>query len=178
MKKLWEFIKNMFVKHSDFVKFCIVGVMNTAVTYIVFFILVKLGMPATLTNIEDGLWPYIMSYIINANTFGDIAGGINSYFWNSRWVFKNKSFSSVPKFILTFIVYMAISAVLMWLFVKVIGVNELLSKIIVIPVTTVVNFLMNKMFAFRKKKSKPADVDVTKDTDQDADQEVPEDKGV
>jgi putative flippase GtrA len=49
---------------------------------------------------------------------------------------------------------MLISAALMFLCVRVIGMNKYVAKIIVIPITTVINFFMSKLFAFRKKKEK------------------------
>lgn len=151
-----DFIVRMYKKYEKFIKFCVVGVLNTIVTYVVYYILVRFaGMePSALPFKETPFWTWLLSFIVCANTIGDIAGGVNSYFWNSRWVFKNKSFRSVPKFILTFIVYMLISAALMFLCVRVIGMNKYVAKIIVIPITTVINFFMSKLFAFRKKKEK------------------------
>lgn len=56
---------------GQFVKFCLVGVMNTLVTLCAIF------MCKSLLNIN----PYI------SNAIGYILGVINSFLWNKQWVF-------------------------------------------------------------------------------------------
>ena len=60
-----------------FVKFGMVGVINTLVNWIIFFILNALGM-----------------YYILANIIAYILGTVNSYLWNTLWVFKYKDKAS------------------------------------------------------------------------------------
>ena len=69
--KLKELIKN-----NDLIKlirFSIVGVGNTLVNWSIFFILNAFGVDYIISN--------IIAYIIAT---------INSYIWNSLWVFKNR----------------------------------------------------------------------------------------
>ena len=60
-----------------FIKFGMVGVINTLVNWIIFFILNALGM-----------------YYILANIIAYILGTVNSYLWNTLWVFKYKDKAS------------------------------------------------------------------------------------
>ena len=52
-------------------KFGLVGIFNTLITIISFWILLKFGM----------------NYLI-ANTIAYLIGVANSYYWNKNWVFK------------------------------------------------------------------------------------------
>lgn len=133
-----KFTKNMIIKYKQFIMFCMVGVINTLVTYIIYMFLFKLGV----------------NYEI-ANAIGDIAGGINSYIWNRFWVFKDsntKTIESAPKFVITFLIYMFASWILMRLCVQTIGIKEEWAKLVVLPITTVLNYVMNKIWTFSKKK--------------------------
>ena len=138
-------IKALFTKYKQFLSFCLVGGLNTLVSLIVFTILVFI---TGVSNTESGIFAIIL------NIISDVAGGVNSYLWNRFWVFKKSKTStkeSLPKFILTFCVYVAISSLLFSLFQWLLPVNEIIIKIIVLPITTIVNFFMNKLWAFKGK---------------------------
>ncbi len=117
--------------------FCFVGGLNTLIAYAVYSLLLLL-----LGRSHYQLW----------NVIGDIAGGVNSYLWNSRWVFRNQRTAAIPKFIITFIIYAAASALLMTLCVDGIGMNAYLAKVIVLPIVTLLNFFMSKLWTFRQKR--------------------------
>ena len=79
------------------------------------------------------------------NVIGDIAGGINSYLCNRFWVFRKTKPRPIPaKIHRNICVYLGISTGLFkpcqWL----LPINKYLIKIIVLPITTVINYLMNK----------------------------------
>jgi len=57
-----------------FIKFSIVGVSNTLVSLVLFYI----------------LFEFLGVYYIIASTLGYIVGLINSYFWNLRWTFRHR----------------------------------------------------------------------------------------
>ena len=138
-------IKALFTKYKQFLSFCLVGGLNTLVSLIVFTILVFI---TGVSNTESGIFAIIL------NIISDVAGGVNSYLWNRFWVFKKSKTStkeSLPKFILTFCVYVAISSLLFSLLQWLLPVNEIIIKIIVLPITTIVNFFMNKLWAFKGK---------------------------
>ena len=59
---------------EQFVKFCLVGFSNTAISYLVYFIFVC---------IDEKL------YLIG-NAAGFVVSVLNSYFWNSKFVFKKQ----------------------------------------------------------------------------------------
>ena len=139
-------LKSLFVKYKQFIFFCIVGAINTLVAFLVYTFL------AYLSGVDSQ-----SSLLLVFNIIGDIAGGVNSYLWNRFWVFKKNQTTtkdSLPKFIVTFCVYLGISTGLFRLCQWLLPINKYWIKIIVLPVTTIINYLMNKLWAFKGSSAK------------------------
>lgn len=80
-------IKALWVKYKQFLLFCCVGVSNTVVALIVSWLLLKL---CELLHFEFTLFGF--NIIAGASSvLGDIAGAGNSYFWNSKFVFEDRT---------------------------------------------------------------------------------------
>jgi putative flippase GtrA len=130
MGKYWD----MFVK---FIKFNIVGVMNTALDLGIFALL-------TWAGVGEGL----------AKTVSYSCGVLNSYFWNSRWTFKQEHKKSAREFLLFVLVNLVSYAVarivlqgsLTWLHIE----NANIRNLIATPVSVIVNFIGNRLFVFKK----------------------------
>ena len=132
-------LKQLFVKYKQFIFFCIVGASNTIVAIAVYSILASLGDFKDFT-------------LVIFSAIGDIAGAVNSYLWNRYWVFKESEVTtgkSVLKFAVTFGIYLTISALLVGLCLSLLPINKYLAKIIVLPVTMTINYLMNKFWTFK-----------------------------
>ena len=132
-------LKQLFVKYKQFIFFCIVGASNTLVAIAVYSILASLGDFKDFT-------------LVIFSAIGDIAGAVNSYLWNRYWVFKESEVTtgkSVLKFAVTFGIYLTVSALLVGLCLSLLPINKYLAKIIVLPVTMTVNYLMNKFWTFK-----------------------------
>lgn len=125
---------------KQFFKFGIVGVSNTLISLGCYYLLVWLGL----------------HYLI-ANAVGFVLSVINSYFWNSRYVFKEKTeHNGIRAFVKVFLSYGAsfcLSSVLMLLFVQVLGISEYIAPILRLVFTIPLNFVMNKLWAFKEKFS-------------------------
>lgn len=133
---------------AQFVKFCLVGVMNTLVTLCTIFICKSLL----------GINEYI------ANALGYIFGVINSFLWNKQWVFR--SHGRFSREALRFALGFAICYSLQLLTVIVLNTSsfgeiEVDTGIMVISgygfatligcaVYTVTNFIYNRLVTFRK----------------------------
>lgn len=120
---------------EKFIKFGLVGVLNTVITIIVFNILRFMGID-----------------MIIANTIGFICGMVNSYFWNNRWVFKSnsKDISTIGKFVIVNMIVMVINNFILILLVQSIGVNEIIAQGLALILTTAINFIGNKLWTFNK----------------------------
>lgn len=130
-----------------FVKYCTVGVLNT---------LLCLGVIFICKSIFD-FNPYI------SNVLGYIAGVINSFLWNKKWVFRSDGRFGIEavKFICGFLICFALQFALVWtlnqssfgsqeydLWVFTLsgyGIATILGNVLY----TVANFLYNRLVTFR-----------------------------
>ncbi|MCQ4088695.1 GtrA family protein [Saccharibacillus sp. JS10] len=120
-------------------RFAIVGVSNTIVDFIVFFLL------------QHVLGPF-------AQIAGYAAGTANSYYWNRRWTFATHKSQSKGEWI-RFIVVNVIVALLTTLIL--IGLNTFLplwiAKVIVTLPSLALNYVLNKLWVFRPATVEPTE---------------------
>ena len=126
----------------QFLNFCIVGVSNFLVNYIVFIVCIRV---------------FGMVYHL-ANVFAFIISVFNAFFWNDRYVFKgNKNLADKAKRLLkTYISYaltgLLLIEVLLFIELDVCHISEFIAPVINLFITTPINFLLNKFWAFKKKE--------------------------
>ena len=122
---------------KQFISFGLVGVLNTVISLIIYYVLIYFGC----------------NYIL-ANFFGFVGGVLNSYFWNSRYVFKEKKENNNKKaFVKVTISYgisFGISTILMYVMVDMLGISKYLAPLIRLVVTVPINFVLNKKWAFKE----------------------------
>jgi len=113
-------------------KFGLVGISNTLIAFICFNSLVYFQVP----------------YLF-ANFIGYGIGMINSYYWNYRFVFKQKtSIKTIVKFILGNLIVFIFSSSLLYLFIDVAGLHTQIAYIMSLSITMVINFLLSKFLIF------------------------------
>ena len=80
-------IKELFLKYKQFLLFCIVGLSNTVIANLIYFLLIKIFESAGISiavfdfNITSGI----------CTAVGTVFGAINSYILNSKFVFEEKN---------------------------------------------------------------------------------------
>ena len=119
-----------------FLKFGIVGVLNTLVNWIIFFILNTLGMYYIFSN--------IIAYSIST---------IHSYLWNTLWVFKYKDNASTDttfKFITLNVVGLLLNTVILYILVDLFNLNKMLGLIITTIIIMFINYAVNKIWVFKR----------------------------
>ena len=137
-KELWQ-------KYRQFILFCIVGASNTIVALVVNWIMLKIFGLAGLNVVIAGA---SLSTAVSS-VIGDIAGAINSYILNSKFVFDERNKHTGVKFIIAFLIYVALSALFVML-LNALGIPEEYCKLIATPVLIVENYLINKFWVFKK----------------------------
>ena len=136
----------------QFVKFGLVGVCNTAIQWggnqLGFYVLFK-----AISNEDVRSIPSI--------ALGFILSVINSYFWNNKFVFKSDHKKTFGEHVWAFIKMTASYALstlfLTWLitnWIRGMGVPYWFASLAPLVVTVPLNFFMNKLWVFRKKKDK------------------------
>jgi len=116
----------------SFFKFLFVGILNTIIAYVVYFILLQFGI----------------SFVI-AQAIGQIAGVINSYFWNKHFTFKSKSKSKWE--MVRFLMVYTFQYIFAITFIYLIPLSYELAGFLILPINPVVSFLGHKYFTFKKK---------------------------
>ena len=120
----------------QFLKFIALGVMNTAVSLIVIYVLMKIGLNYRLSNF-----------------IGYIAGLINSFIFNNVWVFKTKK--NLIKEGLTFIIVFAlcygVQYLMLLLMVERYDINKYVSQFLSMGIYTFLNFILNRIFTFKNR---------------------------
>jgi putative flippase GtrA len=120
-----------------FVRFSVVGFINTAASYLAFFILLEVGhVPYLLSSILA----YLLSILI-------------SYIGNKYWTFKTSATALHVEFIKFFILNMiglAINTALMAFLVEIFNVHPLVAQILAMAVVIFYNFFGSKHWVFRE----------------------------
>jgi len=128
---------------KQFIKFGLVGVLNTGVQFIVFVVLYRLfHVPMIL-----------------ASGLGYLAGIANSYLINRVWTFQvaeKKQMGEFLKFFAVNLVAMAVNLGTLKLLVSQFGMLEELAQIFAIGSSLVINFAGNKWWTFRGNKEESA----------------------
>lgn len=157
MRKIWKFVQNImkFVLRKVFrlnvtdnqlnqmmqlVKFGIVGLSNTLISYGVYIILIAFS------------WHYLV-----ANLAGFFVSVINAFYWNNKYVFKSEKEENRiwwVAFIKTFMSYAGTGLILnnclliMW--VEIFHLHKTIGPIINVFITVPINYLLNKYWAFNR----------------------------
>lgn len=120
-----------------FVKFNAIGILNTAVDFVVYTLLSAVGFSLVPAQ--------IVSYA---------CGMLNSYLFNSRWTFKDKVFtaSKGARFVLVNLVALGVSIGILALCKQMWGLEGMFAKAAAVPFSLVVNFLGNRLFVFGSGK--------------------------
>lgn len=161
-KKVWDFFENIAKRFTfwifslfkititqtqwdmfvQFIKFGLVGVGNTLISYVVYAFFVYLG------------YHYIIGSII-----GFVVSVLNSFYWNNKYVFKEKDGEKRSLWkacFKTFLSYassgLILTNILLVVWVDLLHISEYLAPIINLVITIPINFLINKLWAFKGEK--------------------------
>ena len=122
---------------NKFVKFGLVGVLNTLINWIIFALLNFIGV-----------------YYIVANVIAYVIATANSYIWNSKWVFKynwkNKK-ETTAKFVILNLIGLGLNTGILYLLVDMVGFNKLIALVITTGIVMIINYIVNKLWVFKEK---------------------------
>ena len=133
--------KNLWQLAVQFVKFGFVGISNTLISLAVYYVGLAVGL-----------------HYAAANAAGFILGTINAYFWNNRYVFKKtegevrSTGKSIVRVFISYGFTLALSTVLLALWVDGLHISDKIAPIINLLVTIPLNFVLNKFWAIRGEK--------------------------
>ena len=134
---------------TQFVKFGLIGVTNTLISYGIYMLVIWLMKPVNFA------YDYIAGSVL-----GFIISVLWSFYWNNKLVFTEGSEKrNILKSLLkTYLSYAAtgivLSNILLYVFVDLMGIPKAVAPILGLLITVPLNFILNKYWAFRKEKKK------------------------
>lgn len=134
-KKAW------FQSLVQFIKFGIVGLSNTLISYVVYLVGVRFGM-----------------HYLLASVLGFVISVLNSFYWNNKYVFQqgDEERNLWLTLVKTFMAYastgLVLANILLYIWVDVLGISEYLGPVINLIITVPLNFVINKLWAFRGRQ--------------------------
>lgn len=133
MKKI--VFKEKIIKYNKFIKFIIIGISNLCISLLTYYIFIYLSFNYQIANI-----------------MGFITGSVNGYLWNKSWVFKNSNNhkSLIVKFYLSYLSTWFLSSVLLYFWIEICSLPEILAPILNVFITTPINYVLNKYWTFKK----------------------------
>ena len=133
----------------QFVKFGIIGLSNTVVSYLIY-----LGTLFFLQSRE--LFPQI-DYLIGT-VVAFLISVLWSFFWNRRFVFVPEEGKKVPwlqALIKTYISYaftgLFLNSFLSFFWIEIVGISKIVAPVLNLVISVPINFFMNKLWAFKAK---------------------------
>ena len=121
------------------IRFSIVGVGNTLVNWSIFIILNAFGVYYIISN--------IIAYTIAT---------VNSYIWNSSWVFKygqGLNINTSVKFFILNLVGLTVNTTIMYILVDILNFNKFIALVIASIFVVIMNYTINKLWVFKEKNA-------------------------
>ena len=137
--KALSILDSLWSRFGQFIKFGIVGCTNTVVNLAVYYLCLHLG-----------------AYYLVAYTLGFLVSVCNAFFWNNKYVFKNKQEKSLLrafiKVLASYGVSFILSVLLMSVMVEMLKISSVIAPLLKMVITIPFNFVFNKVWAFKDKK--------------------------
>ena len=144
-KYMIDKMKELCVKYEEIIAYLIVGVLNTLVSWGAWFLLAYTIIDSQV------MWQNVVLSVVSW-----VVGVVFGYVMNRKYVFKSKE-PNIMKEFLQFsggrVSTWVLDAVMMVLLVNILYFNEAISKIFVSVLVMIGNYLLSKLFVFKKKKS-------------------------
>lgn len=140
MKKIIELYK----KYEEIINYLIVGGLTTVVSLGSYYLAVF-----TVLNPNNAFELQV------ANIFSWVCAVTFAYFTNRKYVFKSKSknkLKEITSFVSSRILTLLMDMAIMFISVTLLHMNDKIAKLIVQVVVTVMNYVLSKLFVFKKDK--------------------------
>lgn len=131
----------------QFVKFGIVGISNTLISYGINVLVLKILQPYNLG------WDYVAG-----NVIAFILSVLWSFYWNNKYVFTTEEGQERNKWkalLKTYISYgftgIILTNILSYFWIDVVGISKYIAPLINLVISIPLNFIINKLWAFKTK---------------------------
>ena len=143
MKKMWNKCLKLYKKYEEIINYLIVGGLTTIVSLGSYYLCIY-------TFLDPDVWYQLQA----ANIISWICAVTFAYFANRIFVFKSKNqkkFKEAVSFYCSRVATLLMDMGIMFLFVTLLHLNDKIMKLVVQVVVTVANYILSKLFVFKKK---------------------------
>jgi len=137
MEKIKELIKKLFSR--EVILYGIFGILTTIINFVTFFILTHIGLEENLSNILAIITSVLFAYFSNRKLV-----------FNSTAITFKENLKEFYKFMLGRAFTMIFEMVGFYILFNILGVQELISKLVLTVIVIILNFFISKFFAFKK----------------------------
>jgi len=144
-----DFTDEVFDAFMQFVKFGVVGLSNTVISYIIYAVMLLLFRRMGVLLDSGYLVAQVVAFVISV---------LWSFYWNNKLVFtlqEGEERSILKALVKTFVSYsftgLFLNSILLILWVRIVHISEFIAPIINLLVSVPLNFVINKFWAFKKK---------------------------
>lgn len=145
-----DLTSKIYQNFMQFVKFGIVGLSNTIISYVIYVVSLLLFQRMGILINNGYLVAQVIAFILSV---------LWSFYWNNKIVFslqEGEERSVFKALIRTFISYsftgLFLNSILLIFWVKVLHISEFIAPVINLLVSVPLNFVINKFWAFKKKR--------------------------
>lgn len=142
-----EISDSSFLAAMQFIKFGIVGVSNTVISYVLYVVSLLVFQKLGVFLKVDYIVAQIIAFLLSV---------LWSFYWNNKMVFiveDGKERSIWKALLKTYVSYsvtgLFLNSLLLVLWVQVFGLSEFLAPIINLLISVPLNFIINKLWAFK-----------------------------
>ncbi len=130
---------------TQFIKFGLVGITNTLISYGINVLVLKILQPYNLS------WDYVAG-----NVIAFILSVLWSFYWNNKYVFTQKEGQKRNKWatlLKTYLSYgftgIVLVNILSYLWIDILGISKYVAPIINLVISIPINFVINKLWAYK-----------------------------
>lgn len=145
-----DFSKEKSKALMEFIKFGIVGVSNTLISYVIYVAALKGFQTADILKKYDYIIAQVIAFILSV---------LWSFYWNNKYVFtleKGENRSIFKSLMKTYVSYsftgLFLNNVLLYLWVEIIGISEYIAPLLNLFISVPVNYVINKFWAYKKER--------------------------
>lgn len=143
MKKMWNKCLKLYKKYEEIINYLIVGGLTTIVSLGSYYLCIY-------TFLDPDVWYQLQA----ANIISWISAVTFAYFANRIFVFKSKNqkkFKEAVSFYGSRVATLLMDMGIMFVFVTLLHLNDKIMKLVVQVVVTIANYILSKLFVFKKK---------------------------
>ena len=140
IKEIWNFCWEIYKKNEEIINYLITGAIGVAISISVYWICRKLHLDIVVSNVISWIIAVICMYILN-----------------KLFVFKTKCKNSISAFkefiffILARVFTLVVETLILWIGANILKINDIIVKIIAQIVIIILNYLLSKLWIFKKK---------------------------